>query len=500
MFLLLSLILLASSSSTGEIPLNGCSCFPTYNTSLNARNFTVVQVVNAVANDSVEVEGWSRAPNGRGTAEILWQCIFTLALCCWTSLCLNVQPRTWSRWRRIHQKIIMSSMSGLGPEFTLQLALGQWSSARRSVQDFRRSGYQDWTIRHAFFADMGGFILQAPDFVEFPLNAKQIHYLVTHNYLPYSSVCLELKVIEDKNKQDEVARFLAVSQLLWFGINCFARVAQGLVLTTMELSILAFIFCTLATYFLWSAKPKDVKTPIILIPNVGLSKILTDAGESAQNPYRYTPLDFIGREHCSWYLYWTYWMNVARSLHMAFPVKRCPIDMIPDDNFPALSDLGKIVLFLFQVTYAGIHLCAWNFHFPTAAERYIWRGATLYIISSMVSFWIVDTGVWRILPKILLWLRSKQQAKRNNSVLEEPDHQIRPRANLTFAARLRNNSPGQDPYMDIPLKALIPITMLGAGYCAARCYIVLESWLSLRELPSSAYETVNWTDFLPHFQ
>jgi hypothetical protein len=43
-----------------------------------------------------------------------------------------------------------------GPEFVLTYASGQWGTARESVKAFRASGYPQWTMRHGFFADMGG--------------------------------------------------------------------------------------------------------------------------------------------------------------------------------------------------------------------------------------------------------------------------------------------------------------------------------------------------------
>jgi hypothetical protein len=89
-------------------------------------------------------------------------------------------------------------MGGLGPEFVFQLALGQLVSAHGSVDDFKRSGYEKWSMTHAFLADMGGFVLHAGDFPDFPLNAKQVHYLVTHGYVPYSAVAIDTRVISEK--------------------------------------------------------------------------------------------------------------------------------------------------------------------------------------------------------------------------------------------------------------------------------------------------------------
>jgi len=452
-------------------------------------------------------QGWTSQPAGRGTLGIIWPCCMTVFLCCWTSLCLNVPPPDWNRWRRIHQKIIIACMSGLGPEFTFQLALGQWSSARRSVKEFAGSGYTEWSLTHAFFADMGGFILRPPDWVEFPINAKQVHYLVTKGYIPFSDVAIEKAVISDKNKRDSLTRVLTVCQILWFSINCMARLVNGIGLTTMELSVVAFLFCGLGTYACWARKPMDVITPIKLTPNATLTEILVRAGDCAREPYRCTPMDFVGRECSSWHMYWTYWMDIARKLRLAFPLKRAPISSIPDDNFPPISDRASVILFLFQITYAGIHLLAWNFHFPTTTECLLWRIATSYIACSIVAYWIVEFCVWRFSPTVQRSLHALGlPAECPFSFTRGPDMEKgRKTTRLGRKARriagLRNYSARKyDRQMEIPLKALIPVTFLGFGYCVARAYILLESWMNLRALPLNDYQTVEWSLFFPHVQ
>jgi hypothetical protein len=74
-----------------------------------------------------------------------------------------------------------------GPEFVLTYASGQWGIARDLVRAFKDSNYPRWTMRHGFFADMGGFLLVPPDdnMTPFPVTAKQIYWLVVHYYLPF---------------------------------------------------------------------------------------------------------------------------------------------------------------------------------------------------------------------------------------------------------------------------------------------------------------------------
>lgn len=449
-------------------------------------------------------QGWTPQPNGRGTIDIIWNCITTIFLCCWTALCLNLPPAHWGRWRRIRQKTYMSCLGIIGPEFVFQLALGQWLSARRSVAEFKDLGYPQWTITHAFLADMGGFVVQSPEWPAFPVDAKQVHYLVKKGYIMIDQVALDKEIITDRNKGDGMVRFITVCQILWFFVNCFGRWIQHLAMSTLELTTLGFVVTSIGTYILWAKKPQDVGSAIILIPNTTISDILINAGECAQEPYKFTPLDFVGRDKSSWILYWTYWMNILRKLNIVFATKKRPIDKIPDDYFRKLSPPSLFVLFLSQTTYAAVHLGGWNFHFPTPTERMLWHVATLVTIVSIVSYWIVDLFTWQMLPMLRNYFRQRN-SQDGKPDLEDMGAFRGASSNFTTkvrrtAARLRNNSPGHDPALTIPLKAIMPITVIGASYCFARAYILLADFVTLRSLPPSAYATVNWQGFVPHFQ
>jgi hypothetical protein len=449
-------------------------------------------------------QGWRSQPDGRGTLDIICSCCTTIFLCCWTALCLNVPVSTWSRWRRVLQKTLMACMGCVGSEFIFQLALGQWISARRSVHDFKRSGYPNWSMRHAFLADMGGFVLRPPDWVEFPLTAKQVHFLVTEGYIPYSAVGLEQSVIEDKNKGDGVVRFITVCQMLWFSVNCLGRLIQHLAITTMELTTLGFIVCTLGTYFLWARKPMDIGSAIVLEPNTTLREILIKAGDKAKEPYRCSPLDFVGRELSPWALYWIYWVNILGKFNGVFINKQRPIQKVRDDNFLPLSPMAMAVLFVSQIAFAGVHVCAWNIHFPTSIERLLWRISSLTILGSILVYWLVDRFVWCLLPILKEYIARRRRGGLVH-LEKDPERNIALRYPAqksilqSVANKIKNNSTGNDHAMNIPLKAILPLTTLGALYCTSRAYILLEDLLSLRELPMTAYETVTWSGFLPHF-
>ena len=199
-------------------------------------------------------------------------------------------------WR----KFCLTGLGIIGPDFILQSALGQWISARRSVRDFRASGYADWTMSQAFFADMGGFTLHTPDWVPFPINAKQLHYLVVRGHLPWPLITK--KEIKDRNKVDALLRAITVLQTLWFIANCLGRFVQDLTIATFELTTIGFIFCTLGTHVCWAHKPADVEVPVVLYCNSSIRRILLEAGDGPGHLYSQTPLDFVSRREWSWSL------------------------------------------------------------------------------------------------------------------------------------------------------------------------------------------------------
>jgi len=73
------------------------------------------------------------------------------------------------------------------------------------MQKFKQAGYAQWTITHGFFADMGGFVLEAPDLPHpIPLNAEQLFYLVNNSYVEYPGT--SDRELKDRNKSDGLAR------------------------------------------------------------------------------------------------------------------------------------------------------------------------------------------------------------------------------------------------------------------------------------------------------
>jgi len=151
-------------------------------------------------------KGWRSGANERGTLEIVWSCTITVFLCCWTSVCVNIPALNDSWLDRIRDKINLAFIGILGPDFLFVLAAGQRDQARRSVVRFRNAGFDDWTLTHAFFANMGGYVVDLPGSAPFPVNSDQLLYLISKGHLKYPATKKE--EINDKSKSDGLARYL----------------------------------------------------------------------------------------------------------------------------------------------------------------------------------------------------------------------------------------------------------------------------------------------------
>jgi len=472
----------------------------------------------AIANASTDPhQGWTSSPNGRGTLDIIYSCGITMFLCSWSVLCLNVpepdededDDRFHDRFRLFRRRLWITALAFLGPEFLFQIALGQYLSARNSVKLFRDTRKKDWpvwTITHAFYADMGGFTLRTKPFPgypegwkEFPVDAKQIHYLLTRGHINEFPKISE-KYIQDKNKVDDVLRIFTGIQIVWFVFNMAGRRAQNLAITCGEVTTAAFIVCSFGTVLCWWHKPADVSTSVTIEANVSIAEILCEAGDLAAAPYSRTPLDFISRKEWSWSIYWSNWINILRNLGIVFAPQERPVNRF--ENTYSLELPGKTVWIFFGVTavYSSIFVAAWNYSFPTHAELILWRAAAGTMCACLAAYWAFTEFGFVWWP----YLESKfrgERAEYSKDIEKHPEPS--PgwlKSKLKYAAAcVRNNSVQQDPQLNVPLKAILPIYAVGVFYCHARTYLFIADIIQLRSLPASAYETVNWSDLIPHF-
>lgn len=126
---------------------------------------------------------------------------------------------------------------------------------------------------------------------------------------------------------------------------------------------------------------------------------------------------------------------------------------------PSKSQARVLVCFLgvVGVAFGSIHILAWNYDFLTNFERILWRTSSLTVVGSssmiFIGFFIVKFDT------------------------------------ITFSPRFAHAS-------DFLVKCgtlVIPVV-----YALSRLSLLVQAVVSLRDLPSSALDTVEWTRLIPH--
>lgn len=289
-------------------------------------------------------------------------------------------------------------------------------------------------------------------------------------------------------------------QTLYFLVTTIARIAQGLAITTMELTVLGFIICTFATTVCWWHKPNDVEFGHTLELQKSVEVILKEAGEEATGKYRDTPMDFVSYKPWAGSVIFPYYINLLRrtrlfpNVHKARPIQRLSTLAMRKP----LSRSSELVVVVLGIAYNAIFFGAWHFHFPTRIERLLW-----HIFSAAQMGTSVAIGVLELTR--LTWpnppsnppgsagsTSSVDPEKADNSHIKGSFRSFR-----DFWNKPCNNAIGKHESLNVPLRALVLAMPVCAAYCVCRCYLLLEDLIGLRSVPLTAYRTVNWTQYWP---
>ncbi|OAL01081.1 hypothetical protein IQ06DRAFT_273875 [Phaeosphaeriaceae sp. SRC1lsM3a] len=424
------------------------------------------------AASKLRIKGWVEQPNFRGTFDILWVSLVTIGISTYTMLCLNIPAPSDTYIKLVGRRILWMLLGIIGPEFVLTYAAGQWSRAKWSVIAFRDE-HPDWHMRHAFFADMGGFVLHTQDGTTFPVNALQLHWLVRHKYVEFPSITR--REVWDKSKQDTFTKVITAFQVGYLVIQCSARAAQKLAITTLELNALAIVVCSLMTSFAWLHKPADVSTPV----HIYTTKTVADM--IGNREWDLTPLDHVDPNGPA------YSVNVQPFMGMpVIPAER-PIQRIPNDRFPTNPyGVQEYLLCFATLLFTGIHVAGWNFDFPTHTEKILWRISSLLLFGITVAFWFFETiaswtrlGRWRT---IYLYIINREGLEKHRRAMSRKQT-LQPKRRMS----------------ELPVMwEFVTITPMAIIYGVARLYLIAEAFAELRDIGASAYVNVEWTDFIPH--
>jgi len=255
---------------------------------------------------------------------------------------------------------------------------------------------------------MGGFRLKEQGNPKpYIINAKHINHLVRKGYIDLPMITtLE---INDRSKSDSLAKFLAIMQVGWLAVQVVARAIQKLETTTLEITTLSFVVCTMGSFIAWYRKPYDVQTFTVLelknhhtVSDIDLTFLdkgqhrnlleeyqathpnahVVDASGRLLPPY--TRLDIIDDGEP------TFTTNFTDRYGPLWGRKPRDPNRIRNDRLPLLEKGVTLVAGFVTFGYAGLHAAAWNIPLATHVEQLLWRISSVVMLGCCVAWFGMD--------------------------------------------------------------------------------------------------------------
>jgi hypothetical protein len=391
------------------------------------------------------------------------------------------------RWRVIIRQVKWICVIVIAPELGIAMAADEFWQAWKLTRRVCSTGF---TITHAFFALMGGFVIAVPaqPNEKTPSNEAEIQVYTPESgstafkplqRLDYFSIQSETpsecetpgdqeryrfidsvavaifqamtqdtedaacfprvteEDIKNQAKSDPLTKAFAVVQCTWLIIQSIGRASQGLPLTELELTTLAFTMCAFIMYAFWWCKPFDAQRHIRLL--------CSDPETAAQVRSR---LEM--------------WSTEERILNTTMETEYV-IGVLHGLLGPYLSpEFAKSTIFHSSaVAFSAIHLIAWNWDFPSPAVCNMWRvfslGATCIPMGAIVFLAVIILAADDI---------GDPQTHRDETLGE--------------------------------LTEKIAYCML-AVYVVCRLGIIVLIFYCFSGMPASVYEAPSWHSLFPHF-
>lgn len=401
----------------------------------------------ASANQSIpndELVGWQANSGRRGTFEIIQTCAITVFACTWTIQHLNVPGPNDSKLLRILRSCKWMVINILLPEFILSHAIFERQMATEVMREMtkndhphvsvalygwpafkswakakmgrRSDGDQDlegntaqeqhqvdgsgrkqqsyiWTLSHAYFANMGGFVREVAstglsdggDPAGKPTEANQGKtsakstelrmVVVTGMQLArcwneFEPPGIDEQGIEDKSKSNAFASIVTILQISQLVLSLIARKYYERPFSQIETLTLTLAICGVGTSLMYMDKPKDVTVPI-QVHYAGKDRKLDQQGLTRRGTYmNFSTRTFDG--------FWSVLSNDIDEMNLK--------ERVPNDNIPIeVSEAGHSVTYVLAfvtAVFGSLHAIAWNFEYPTPVEQLLWRIGTIVSVAS----------------------------------------------------------------------------------------------------------------------
>ncbi|CAI6300732.1 unnamed protein product [Periconia digitata] len=199
-----------------------------------------------------------------------------------------------------------------------------------------------------------------------------------------------------------------------------------------------------------------------------------------------------------------------------------------------------------SVLYGSLHFCGWNHGFNSLAERWLWRGSAFVMAgaptASLITAWLSNFVIYLYRYRKRIWgedvwdgdedsdadddeaadeLSTKKSKSQPlswcaNALHKAPFSTTAPTLpSSSYLRRLKATTPGVVAgtvsfihwtfyhvirlLTNVVLYAMFSVALMGwVLYLAARLYVLVESFASLRASDARVYRMVEWSNYLPH--
>lgn len=223
--------------------------------------------------------------------------------------------------------------------------------------------------------------------------------------------------VNEKNKSDSLVPIVAVVQIFWMVVQIISRASHHCVISQLEVAVLDFSICAIIIYSLNWEKPKGVQTPYTILQYPGAIP-----KEILKTIEKEPPKRIIGDSQipvlAEAIIHAVTFGRVSHQTKVLLPGSPIPNHSVPQqENTNSNHIMGNwsqmIGFFLGGTVYGAVHLIAWDFVFPTLAEKKLWWAASVIcttdplltiLIALFLAFRPKDNWKWDMLGKTLLFV------------------------------------------------------------------------------------------------
>ena len=405
--------------------------------------------------DSTLVHGFVTADCGRGTIDILWSCLTAIFLSIWTVIhlpvpCFDIERPDNFRRKLVRSRVGTSLLALLAPEYVLFGAVREITAAYTARKNLQKLSINA-NLRHGFFLQMGGFCLRAPGGRCHQLRMEDIENAITATKISAGTKDTStasdtvVKIEDGLSHTAEWVRGLKLVKESDIKDLAKADSIEKLLASFQGLWVLTQAISRIYQHKALSLL--EVTTSAYICCAVGIYAFWWKKPQNCSVPIMITcsgeAIDELSSSAYkdskdTWFeFFWAGYDDIFE-----------PIDLNSYSTSTTYGLFGLTVLSL--ATFGSIHLASWNSRLPSTIELWMWRGSSIYcvIYTGLLAFW-------------LGWV------------------------DLLGPGTL-------DDVLDNLTKYGVFV------YVIARIYMIVEVFISLRALPASAFQTVQWSSFIPH--